>query len=522
MAGGPEVAPVDAGAREQINPLANLLQGPPQGPGSAPVGPAGAREQINPLANLLHGPPQGPGSAPVGPAGAAQEHQGSAARQSDTGGSSSAVEQEVAPVDAGPREQGDPPHTSIATSTSWSMTHPVVEALHVFAAVDPATIERAGAALRKVVEGAKGDVVVSDFTLTELERLEFDKFGHAYNALAEAGIIRGAKFALDKEAERKFGPVAVKAKGSLKAFAGVYAHARAGGLLDLGNDPAAAISLQAQAFAGIANSGEGSLEVGGKDVALAGEGAWTAMAGARAELSGKASISAHGVVLEAEAAAFAGAKVEGSAESSAKLFGRKVLKLKASGTLAAGAGAGASYKFKLRGGKFTFGGKAFASAGLGGGGGAELAGDLNPVVVAVWRAIEGWRDRMGMKDFIDTRAVLTDSDSPLRAALLGYSERKWRLVRTARADNYVKVEKVQAFIDEHINRTVLKQHRIAEYDQFIKELVESTLRSPDGAVTVRVSVRHGKLMGLEEQPKDAIDKIKRHWAGELSGLTPER
>jgi len=34
--------------------------------------------------------------------------------------------------------------------------------------------------------------------------------------------------------------------------------------------------------------------------------------------------------------------------------------------------------------------------------------------------------------------------------------------------------------------------------------------------------RHGKLTGLEEHPKDAIDKIRRHWAGELSGLTPER
>lgn len=447
-----------------------------------------------------------------------------------SGGARAATSVETAPVDAGTRAvDGMMSDGAAGEPRAASVPMELAQALEVFAALEPSQAQDLATVLMGWVEqldsSGAGSVVDQSFAVKDFERYDVDLLGQAYQALAEAGVIKGIKLDVGADVEQQLGPVVGKAKAALEVFTGVFGHARAAGFVERGNffwDIAASGHLKASLFVGTAAEGEVGLSAafGSTQVDAFAQG--ELMAGARVAGEGTIALSANRVVLDAEAVAFAGVKADGSVGGSTKLFGRTVFGVKATGSVGAGVGGDASFKFKAGGGKLTVAGSTFASLGLGLGGGGEGQADLNPLKVYVWRALSRMSDRAGMKDHINTGAVLTDSASPLRAALLGYSERKWQLVRTGRADNYVKAEKVQAFIDEHINRTTLKEHRISTYDRLIEELVESTLRGPDGAVKVKASVQHGKVMGLEEHPKDAIDKIKRHWAGEVSGLTPER
>lgn len=311
-----------------------------------------------------------------------------------------------------------------------------------------------------------------------------------------------------------------KAGTSGEAMAGADAKARGGvhaGATGVG------ASGGASGMAGVKAKGDGNVSVELKD--LAGVGAelgveGDAMAGAELDANGELAISKSHVALGGQVKAFAGAKATASAKASGKLYGRKALSAKSSWTIAAGAGENFVAKFSVRRGvvDFDFGGLTALEVG----GGAKFLGsvDFKPLSVFVWRqATNGaWHARARASG--SPRRKLADPSTierPLRADLRKYRNFKRLQIDQGKADNYVKVEKVQAYIDTHLPRGLMKKHRQAStIDSLVQRVVEDELGvAPD--LVADAEVRRGKVTDLTFVPEDPLEVLAPGARGKRSG-----
>lgn len=345
--------------------------------------------------------------------------------------------------------------------------------------------------------------------------VDLGTLGDAWEVLAEAGLVAGGQFSLSKTAERQLGPVAVQAGLGIKAFAGVYVKAQAAGYVTKGNhwyEFGAYADASGRAFAGAEGSGHVEVEVDVGNFGVEGGLEGQALAGAEAEGEGHVAFNPRNreIALSGKVGVFAGVKVSGKVKAKGKLYGRDVASFEATGEATAGADAGIGGGFSLRRGvlKLNLGTK--AALGVGGGVEGATAVDFKPIAVWLNRnmAQQGWKGSSQLAKDMALQAYAKPA-SRLRRKLHAYGDAKLKALRLDKADNYVKVEKVQAFIDDAIPRHDLKKAKKTEHDAAIRQLVIDELTPPEPGVSLHVVVEYGYLKELDLRPKKtAIAKLK--------------
>jgi hypothetical protein len=157
------------------------------------------------------------------------------------------------------------------------------------------------------------------------------------------------------------------------------------------------------------------------------------------------------------------------------------------------------------------------AAGLGGGGKAHLVTDFKPIAVWIIRKAyrEYWKNNKAEAD-----AVLTNPDSvkqDLINDLSEYGKFKREQLSAGRADNYVKEEKIQQYVNEHVPRAMVKDHsNAAAIDQMIKDAVEEAF-TEGGVKTVEVTVKDGKVKVTKSKPASEYAKAKSVVTSEKTG-----
>lgn len=348
-------------------------------------------------------------------------------------------------------------------------------------------------------------------------KVDLGELGKAYEVLAEAGVVTGVRLDASGSIEKQFGPLVAEAKAAFQAFAGAYATVKGKANVSKGEEwwqVGATASGTAEAFAGAKAKADASANFQMKGLGLEVGAEGEALAGAAAKVEGEATfdLNAKQIALGGEVSAFAGAKIKGSVGGKAKLYGRDALGGKLSGELSAGGGGSAKCKFKMSRGVLQIDLSASATAGIGSGAGADLTTDMKPIAVYVWRQFsrQFWLRNPQAAEAKSSMASaeFAQANSKLRKDLRKYRDMKLTQLKRDRADNYVKIEKVQAYIDYDIPRHSLKKHKDTSQDAAIKRVVEEELASPDGLVSVTASVTYGKLESLDLTPADAVDKLK--------------
>ena len=327
---------------------------------------------------------------------------------------------------------------------------------------------------------------------------EVRKYVHSYTVLVNAGIVVGGGLKLEGELAREFGSVTAKLKGTIDAFAGAYAKAE--GRLQASTMGVVATG-KAEAFAGAKSSQKASIEFTRNSLGLEGEASAEEMAGAVAKAEGSFSLSKEEIAAAGEVSAFAGAKAKGSVGGKAKLYGREAFRGKVSGEVSAGAGGEARGGFRIRRGVIQIFFGANVTVGVGGGAAGDIAADLKPVAVWIWRQADKAR---WQRNSTDAENVLKAPDSvkvDLHKKVKAYAERKIRLLQANRADNFVKEEKVQAIIGNVLPRKqVAGRSNSAAIDAMIKDAVERALNEASGISTITAEIQNGKLTKLNGLP----------------------
>ncbi|WP_159618036.1 DUF4157 domain-containing protein [Ruania rhizosphaerae] len=351
-----------------------------------------------------------------------------------------------------------------------------------------------------------------------------------YQALMELGTFLGVHGQLEGSAYAKLGENAhVLLSGRISGFAGLLARARGQASVTMvgGRPVGVDASGSAKALAGVtvkadisgdiaANSGTAAQGVG-LTLGASGE----AMAGADASAEGEFAIDPlrGAVAISGKASAHAGVKASGQIEGGTLLYNRKFLSFKAKGEASAGAGGTVEGGFSMRGGKLTF--KVFAggAAGLGAGGGGEVAADLKPLGVLIWRMASKalWRARAktdpdGVRDkIINYQDVLERDAEP---ELIKYRDMKVEQLRMNRATDYVKIEKAQAIIDRAFPRSQLTKMapddaHVSAVDRFLETMIEDVFKNVDGPgrPSVEVKVSKGKIKTLLFTPRTIASQL---------------
>lgn len=396
--------------------------------------------------------------------------------------------------------------------TGTPSTNPEVKkALDHFARADKKSIEAAANAYAKR-EKEKTDVVLGHGVTGKGKAKAAVQAGawgsaevadlvRAYGVLVNVGVVVGAGIKLEGELEREFGSVTAKLKGAVEAFAGAYA--KASGRVQVG---ISGISGEgnAEAFAGAKSSQKAAIEFSRESLGLEVEATAEEMAGAEAKAEGSFGFSKSEIGLAGEASAFAGAKAKGSVGGKVKLYGRDAFKGKVSGEVSAGAGGEARGGFRIRRGVIALNIGGNVTVGVGGGGAVDLATDLKPVAVWIWRQIDKarWKANFGARDTEDTLKKPDAHTEKLRAKIRAYGERKIKLIKANRADNFVKEEKVQQIIGNVYPRKQVKGHANASnVDQAIKKGVEDGLNEAAGRTNITATIKDGKLLKLTNLPQ---------------------
>lgn len=345
--------------------------------------------------------------------------------------------------------------------------------------------------------------------------VDLGTLGDAWEVLAEVGLVAGGQFSLSKNVEKQLGAVAVRAGAGIKAFAGVYVKAQAAGYVTKGNhwyEFGVYADASGRAFAGAEGKGHVEVEFDVGNFGLEGGVEGQALAGAEAEGEGHVAFNPRNLEIElsGKVGAFAGVKVSGKVKAKGKLYGRDAASFEATGEAAAGSGAGIGGGFTLRRGvlKLNLGTKAV----LGVGGGVEGATTVDFKPIAVWvnrnMAQQGWQ----MSSQFSKDLALREYASPrsrLRRKLREYRDFKLKQLRMNRADNFVKREKVQAFIDDAIPRHDLKKAKKTDHDDAIRQLVLDELTPDERGARLHVVVQYGYVTELELLPKKtALAKLK--------------
>lgn len=355
----------------------------------------------------------------------------------------------------------------------------------------------------------EGGAQVGAFGGIEVRELE-----NAYAVLAEAGLVAGASIKIEGELKRKFGKLAVKAKGTFSAFVG--AMVKAYGKVMIGAD---GISLEgsAKGLAGVESVQNGSLQFGVGDYGVKAEAEAREMAGAEFDAEGSFALKKGEIALGGSFSAFAGAKVDGKVKTSGTLYGRDAVSLELTGSAKAGAGASAKGEFSIKRGvlKVKLGGD--LAVGLGGGGGANLMTDFKPIAVWIIRKAyrQYWKSHQTEAD--DVLANPDKAKQGIIDDLAEYGKFKRQQLSLGKADNYVKEEKIQQYVNKHVPRAMVKKHSNASaIDQMIKEAVEEAF-TEGGVKTVEVTVKDGKVKVTKSKPASEYAKAKNVVTSEKTG-----
>ncbi|MBV8762600.1 MAG: hypothetical protein JO257_35270 [Deltaproteobacteria bacterium] len=339
-------------------------------------------------------------------------------------------------------------------------------------------------------------------------RAEVVELADAYAVLVQAGLIVGASLKLTGELEAKYGKLTTKLGGNLTLFAGVVAQVT--GRAQVGAD-GVVLQGSASAFAGAKGKGSVELTFDVGALGLGGEIEAEGKAGAWAEAEGELAFSKESIAVQGSVKAFAGVEGEVTGTGTARLYGRDAFTVKAGLTGQLGAGGEVGGGFKIKGGKIELHLDAKGSLGFGGGGDIDMTADLKPVAVWAWRQADKakWALRTDGKgkDILDHPAQIVD---PLSSKIAKYSQAKIDALHLKKAENFVKIEKLQAYVGEVMPRKQIKgRPNAAAIDACIKQAIEKGLRTTTKVADIEVTVTDGKIMKLDKlpEPDDLADRF---------------
>ena len=411
-------------------------------------------------------------------------------------------------------QQSSQQQTAPPTQVPRPQEDKVSRALDAFARAEPGVVEAAASAYvmrtdkvdKKQLTGTEERGISasgsheSALQATAYGRAEVVELAEDYAILVQAGVIVGGSLKLSGELEAKYGKVSTKLGGNLTLFGGVVAQVR--GRAQIG---ASGVVLEgsATAFAGAKGNAkvETSFDVGA--LGIGGEVELDGKAGAWAEAEGEISFSKESIALQGNVKAFAGVEGEVSGSGTARLYGREAFKVKAGVTGSLGAGGEVGGGFKIKGGKIELNLDAKGALGLGGGGDIDMTVDLKPVAVWAWRQADKakWALRTDGKgkDLLDNPSQIIE---PLESKVRKYSQLKIDALHTNKAENFVKIEKLQAYVGEVMPRKQIKgRPNASAIDACIKQAIEKALRSTTSVSNIEVTVTDGKIMNVENLPE---------------------
>ena len=392
---------------------------------------------------------------------------------------------------------------------------PVSSALDAFARAEPGLIEAAASAyvmrtdkVEKKLLGSEGseDGLTgkakheSGAQATVYGRAEAVKLGEQFAVLVEAGLIVGGSLSLSGELEAKYGSLAAKLGANLTLFGGIVA--KVSGRAQIGSD-GVVLEGTANAFAGAKGKGtvEASFDVG--SLGVGGELEAEGKAGAWAEAEGELSFSKESIAVQGNVSAFAGVEGSVSGTGKARLYGRDAFTVKGGVTGQLGVGGEVGGGFKIKGGKISLNVDAKGTLGIGGGGEIDITADLKPVAVWAWRQFDKakWSLRTDGKGdkLLDNPAQIVD---PLAAKIAKYSQEKLDALHLKKAENFVKIEKLQAYVGEVCPRKQIKGRSNAQtIDECIKKAIEMGLCSTTNVMNITATVTDGKLVKIDNLPE---------------------
>lgn len=362
-----------------------------------------------------------------------------------------------------------------------------------------------------------------------------------YQALVQASAIIGVTGVAKGQLRAKLGKKAYTGlTGAISGFAGARASAQGSGKITmLKGCPypvGAALTGSASAFAGVQSDGNATFTLAMNPAEWAGIGAvigaeYDAKAGAWADAEGEFIMDPlHGLVISGSASAFAGVSAEVDVSGSAKLYGRKAFTVSTSVSGSAGVGGSASGGFSLKGGKLTLKGKAEAAMGPGMGGGFGLDADFKPFAVLInreiakasWKALAVTDSGVGKKA-TDPALAGPSLETDVRPGLVKYRDWKLSQLKANLATEYVKMEKIQAIIDESWPRTLIKVKNDV-IDKYLAIMLENIFGAEvpldeTKNVEAQAIVNKGLVKVLQFKPRDIASILGgtvggRHGKGE--------
>lgn len=335
---------------------------------------------------------------------------------------------------------------------------------------------------------------------TAYGRAEAVKLGEQYALLVDAGIIVGGSVSLSGELEAKYGKLAAKLGGKVSLFGGFAA--KASGRAQIGSN-GLVLEGKADAFVGAKGkaSAEATFDVGALGVGVEGEA--EGKAGAWAEAEGEISFSKESIAVQGNVSAFAGVEGSVSGTGKARLYGRDAFTVKGGVTGQLGVGGEVGGGFKIKGGKIQLNVDAKGTLGIGGGGDVDITADLKPVAVWAWRQFDKvkWALRTDGKGdkLLDDPIQIVD---PLATKIAKYSQEKLDGIHGKKAENFVKIEKLQAYVGEVCPRKQIKGRANAQQiDACIKEGIELGLGATLKGTNILATVTDGKITKLENVPE---------------------
>lgn len=478
----------------------------------------------------------------TGPQDHAPPPPGLSSPQGQTSGDQSKLQRQVSTTLNTHAPQGAPqgPAPTAPPAPSQAET-PVSKALDKFARADDTMIEAAASAHimrtdkvedKKLLgsETSENGVTVSGTHESAAQasihgRAEVIELADAYVVLVNAGIILGASLKLEGELKAKYGKLEAKIGGKLAIFAGAYA--KASGSLEVGSKGIVAEG-SASAFAGVKGSGSASAEFTYGALGIEGEIEAEGSAGASAEAQGELSLTAGQIAISGEAKVFAGVEGTVTGTGKAKLYGRDAFTAKGSASASAGVGGEVGGGISIGRGKITISLKAKGTVGIGGGGDVELAADLKPVAVWAWRQFDKAKWSYFKKD--EGKSLLDDPEKfrqPLRSKLDDYTHEKITKLHAGKADNFVKIEKVQQYVGEVMPRKQVKGHKNAlTIDRVIKECIDGSLNAGTKRTNIAAVVKDGKIEKIDNLPEGdelaAEFKTRSKTGKAIDGITSGR
>ena len=207
--------------------------------------------------------------------------------------------------------------------------------------------------------------------------------------------------------------------------------------------------------------------------------------------------------MQGNVSAFTGVEGSVSGTGKARLYGRDAFTVKGGVTGQLGVGGEVGGGFKIKGGKISLNVDAKGTLGIGGGGDVDLTADLKPVAVWAWRQFDKakWALRLDGKGD-DLLANPTQIVDPLTAKIAKYSQEKLDALHLKKAENFVKIEKLQAYVGEVIPRKQIKGRSNAQaIDACIKQAIEQGLCSTMKVTDITATVTDGKLEKLDNVPE---------------------